>query len=112
MELISQAILAIIVASATIVLLFAVKGRMLTPIRNGSGAEVFTVVKASGDAESLEHTLRGIKWLIDDGRIDMPIIIAADDLSNEASARVRKLAGECGGTVCRSCELEKIISGR
>lgn len=109
MELISQAILAIIVAAATIVLLFAVKGRMLTPIRKGNGVEVFTLVKVSGNAESLEHTLRGLRWLMDDGKIDMPIIIVTKELDDDTADRVNRLAQECGGVVCRPDGLHKII---
>ena len=111
MELFSQAILAILVAAATLVLVFTVKGRLLTPIGKGEGTEVFAVVRATGEAESLEHTLRGLRWLMDDGKIDMPIVIVAEDLDGAAEERARRLAQECGAEVCRSEDLDRVLFG-
>lgn len=54
-------------------------GRLLAPI--GMKGPVWAVLPASGDAEALEHDLRGLLWLRQSGMACLRVVIADCGLS-------------------------------
>lgn len=100
MGIISEIIIAIAVCASLLAIIYAARGMLLTPVRRHHGTDVFTVIRASGEAEGLEQIIEGLLWLRDSGKVETDIIIVCDGLTDEAERRAELLAEKCGGMFC------------
>ncbi len=100
MELFGSLVIAVAACAAGFAVLWALKGAFLMPVRRRADADVFTIIRASGDAEGLEQTVRGLVWLRDSGRADVCLIIADDGLTGGARRRAESLAASNGVLLC------------
>lgn len=107
MEILSEIIIAVAVCTALLAVVWAARGMLLTPVRRHEGAEIFVVVRASGEAEGLEQVIDGLLWLRDSGKAQMDVIIACAELTDEAKKRASRLAEKCGGMICPAKDLAK-----
>jgi hypothetical protein len=110
MELLSQIILAVVICGAILIVLWAIRGLLLTPVRTHDGAEVFSVVRLEGDGAGAEETIRGLLWLRDSGKIQGKIIIAIGDVTADAVKRAAIVADNYGIYFCPVSELSQAIS--
>ena len=69
-----------------------VKTLVLTPIRRHADVEVLAVIRARGEAEGLEQTVKGVQWLRDSGRMETELFIADGGMDVEARRRAEVLA--------------------
>ncbi len=96
------------VLALCLVLLLALwlfSARLLTPVKKCRGACLHAVVSASGEADALEQSVRGLLWLIHSGRLDCDILIVDAGLSTQALAKAELLARDearihlCSGSI-------------
>ncbi len=109
MELLGQVILAFSVSFATIVLVYAISGRIMSPGKGGGGSFV-AVIRTGGQCEELESEIRSIMWIMEDQGIYIPIIILAEDMTEEGQDLCLRLGEMCGGTVCGYDGLQDVLS--
>lgn len=100
MGIISEIIIAVAVCAALLAVVYAARGMLLTPVRRHRDTDVFTVIRAVGDADGLEQIIEGLLWLRDSGKAETDIIIVCDGLTDEAEKRAELLAEKCGGMLC------------
>lgn len=75
-------------------LVWSIRGLMLTPVRGGSGLHLSMLVRLSGQDDGLEHCLDGLIWLRENGTVRADIIIEADGLDDAARHICRTYASE------------------
>lgn len=100
MEHLSEILVASMLVGAVVTILIEFKARLLSPVRSRKGAEVYTLIVVSGDAEGLEGTVKGIEALRECGKCDARLVILdTGALTDEAQARVEKIAGKAGAEI-------------
>ena len=102
MESFLQAMVALLAATGLLALAWLCFGKLLLP---GGGA-VYAVVPVQGEAETLEHDVRGLCWLRGGAAARFTIIIADAGLTPRGRAVALALMGEQGGMVL--CPLERL----
>ena len=102
MELVSQIIVGIVFCVAVATIISMVKTIVLTPVRRHQDVEVLTIIRARGEAEGLEQTVKGIQWLRDSGRMETELFIADAGMDVEARRRAEVLALKDGARICGS----------
>lgn len=112
MGMLSEIIIAVAVCAALLAVMWVTRGMLLTPVRRREGADVFAVIRVSGQAEGLEQVIDGFLWLRDSGRAEMDVIIACADLTDEAKRHVMRLAEKCSGTICDVKDLAEYTEDR
>lgn len=111
MNFIGEVVIAVLVVSAVIALIWTAVGIVLTPVRCGRGGSMCTVLRITGNFPELEQAVKGILWLKKSGIMDTEIIIA-DWGMDEETRQIAELMCEKYGkiVICDSKELERVIS--
>jgi len=102
----------VVVAGLLVVSLAAIffAARRAFRVRPKSGAELFTVIAATGDAASLEQTVRDLLWLTKNGRVKTRIVIADCGLCGQTRKLAELLARDfCNVTLCTPGQLPLIL---
>lgn len=68
-----------IVAAILMLIIWALKGVLLTPVKTGGGTDIEIDLRISGAEPSLEQTLRGLLWLRENGTLKANIRIIAHE---------------------------------
>ena len=69
MYIIVEILIAAGICAVVFILIWAAKGKMVTPVTSSDCAQLSMVVSARDDACHLEHVLQGIMWLCDSGNV-------------------------------------------
>ena len=109
MELVSQIIVGIVFCVAVAAIISMVKTLVLTPVRRHQDVEVLTVIRARGEAEGLEQTVKGMQWLRDSGRMETALWIADCGMDTQARRRAEVLALKVGARISGPNEFTKVI---
>lgn len=72
-------IVAIVVSLGLVSLYWILHGLVLFPVKAGENTELKLVLCVSGEAKDLEHTLRGLIWLRENGTLKADIEIHASE---------------------------------
>ena len=107
MESFLQAMVALLAATGLLALAWLCFGKLLLPVSGGAGGgAVYAVVPVQGEAETLEHDVRGLCWIRGGAAARFTIIIADAGLTPRGRAVALALMGEQGGMVL--CPLERL----
>ena len=106
MDIILEVIIAFFICTIVVLLITAVKGSILTPVRVGKGVHISVVIHVCGDAEQLEETIDGLLWTCKNSSPNMKIIIVDDGLCEEARKRIELLARE--SMIINFCTTDKV----
>ena len=63
------------IAVIILLLLWSIKGLLLTPVSRGKSTDITITLRIAGSEPELEHTLKGLVWLRDNGTLKADIII-------------------------------------
>ena len=63
------------IAVIILLLLWSIKGLLLTPVSIGKSTDITITLGIDGSEPELEHTLKGLVWLRDNGTLKADIII-------------------------------------
>lgn len=78
-------IMAIAVATLTIFIMWYIVGTLVTPIHSTDNVKLQICVTASGDCPTLEQTITGLMWLVENGTISAADIVIIDDAMDEST---------------------------
>lgn len=71
-------LLALICAALIILIVWRLKGRLLTPVRTGSNTRISVNVEVNGSEPCLEHTLKSLVWLYENGTLKAGVVLHID----------------------------------
>ena len=96
MEFLTGAAAAAAVCAAVYLLLYALRGRLLSPMPTGRDLDVTVTLRARGEAEGLQQLFEGLRWL-NGGSGGLEIVIVDEGMEPAARAAAAILArGEAG----------------
>ncbi len=83
-------------ASAAVLwlIIWSVKGLLLTPVRLGRSSDAAVVLNIRGAEPLAEYTLRSLIWLRENGTLRADIIIKADNIDEETRSVLRRFAAQ------------------
>ena len=84
-------------ALAVLMLVWALRGLLLLPVRPGAGAEISVRITVRGDGAALENTVAALEWLRGNGTL--PCSIEADVSAAGGQAREEAFALERAGRI-------------
>ncbi len=87
-----ELILAAAIALVIVLFFWLLRGVMLTPVRAGRGVEISITISAAGEAPSLEETVDGVCWLVQNGTLPARLVLRDEGMTAEARARAELLA--------------------
>jgi hypothetical protein len=82
-------LLATLAALGALTLLWAVLGLMLCPL--GTAGDVTVTLHLRGDADTLEHSLRALRWLHSSGLLEAEVVLEDAGLTETGRERVKRL---------------------
>ena len=68
-----------VIAAMLLLIIWALKGVLLTPVRTGDNTEIVIGLNLHGHEPALEQTLRGLLWLRENGTLKANIRIIAHE---------------------------------
>lgn len=83
MFMILKFILAACAAGAIVALVYLAKAALLTPVHIGKNERLEICIRVTGAAPELEHTVKGILWLVESGAISADITMADEGMDEE-----------------------------
>lgn len=92
--------LALAIAVALTVLLWLLRGVMLTPVQKGQNQNITLVLRVTGSAKELEHTADGLAWLIQNGTIPARLVLVDDGMDEETRRAAELLVADLGISLC------------
>lgn len=105
-----EIILAFVLSLSIILLIWALKGRLLRPVIGGKNSKVTVIVAAGADSDRLESEISGLRWLRDDGILKADILIVDAGMDRETAQIANSLARNNSSVLlCRPDEIEKMI---
>lgn len=105
-----EIVLAFVLSLSIILLIWAVRGRLLRPDIGVKNSRVTVIVPAGADSERLEREIRGLRWLRDDGILNANILIVDAGMDKETAQIANSLTlNNPSVLICRPDEIEKII---
>ncbi|MGI6013675.1 MAG: hypothetical protein ACOX7K_05265 [Oscillospiraceae bacterium] len=107
--MIVQVVLALAIAVALAVLIWLLRGIMLTPVRTGQNQQITLVLRVTGNAKELEHTVDGLAWLIQNGTIPAHLILMDDGMDEETRKAAEIIVADLGITLCRPEEAMELL---
>ncbi len=111
MEMMTQALLALLAALGLLALGWVLFGKLVTPV--GDGGPVYAVVPASGGGEHLEQDVKGLLWLRGGELARFTIVIADNGLDGAGRAVASALlAGSTGVVLCPGDRLGAYLLGK
>ena len=72
-----------VIAAILLLIIWALKGVLLTPVRTGDSTDIVIDLLLHGDEPALEQTLRGLLWLRENGTLKANIRIIAHEPDEE-----------------------------
>jgi len=103
-------VLAALLLSSLFAIIYSAWRALKRPPPKADGAELFTVIVASGDAENLERMVQGLLWLNESGEMKNRVVIADCGLETDAKKLACLLAKADGRvTVCAPGDLPMIV---
>ncbi len=75
-------------------IIWSVKGLLLTPVRLGKNTDADIVLRIRGAEPTIEYTLRSLMWLRENGTLRAEIIIFAKDTDDETRSILRRFAAQ------------------
>lgn len=100
---------ALAIAAALAVLIWLLRGVMLTPVRTGENQSITLVLRVTGNAKELEHTVDGLAWLIQNGTIPAELILLDDGMDEETRNAAELLAADLGIVLRRPEETLELL---
>lgn len=97
----------LIVCGTFILLIWLMRGIMMTPVPTDENTELYMVVAAKGDGGHLEQTLNSLEWLYERERIPMTIVVCDCGLSETGKKLVS--IGKWDALYCTSEHLGEIV---
>jgi len=105
-----EIVMAFVLSLSIILLIWALKGRLLRPVIGGKNSRVTVVVAAGKDSKHLERAICGLRWLKDDGILMADVLIVDAGMDNETAQIADSLARNNSSIqICSPSEIEKII---
>ena len=104
--------IAIAISAAIIIfgVVWSLYGSLRTPVRTGQSCGVFTLITATGDADGLEQTLKGLVWLEKNGLVSTEIFIVDCGMDADGQTQARLLAKKYGNiTLTQPEEVQRWI---
>ena len=86
-----ELLLSLLCAAGLMAIGWVLFGRLVTPVGGRSGGPVCAVIPAAGSGETLEHDIRGLRWLQGGNLADFTIIIADAGLDSGGRAAAAAL---------------------
>ena len=108
---ITQVVLGVLLSFGVCAAVICLRAFLLAPVMPRRGTDVCWLIRATGEAEGLEETIRSIALLRDTGRTCAKVIIAAEGLSDEAYKRAEILSRRVGGRVCDAGQIQEFLEG-
>lgn len=110
MPILMQLTIAVVSAAVLFGVIWTVYGSLRTPVRPGRGTQVHTVVTATGRAEGLEQSLRGLIWLTENGFVVTRILLVDRGMDEEGLTLARLLTKKYANIViCQAEEVQQWI---
>lgn len=83
-------------ASAAVLwlIIWSVKGLLLTPVRLGENTDAELVLRIRGPEPAAEYTLRSLIWLRENGTLRADILIKTTDTDDETRGVLRRFAAQ------------------
>jgi hypothetical protein len=75
--------MAAVISAAIILLLWLLRGVMLTPVKKGKNQKLTVTLRVTGPSPELESTVDGLLWLIRNGTLPAEIIIEDAGMDSE-----------------------------
>jgi hypothetical protein len=75
--------MAVVISAAIILLLWLLRGVMLTPVKKGKNQKLTVTLRVTGPSPELESTVDGLLWLIRNGTLPAEIIIEDAGMDSE-----------------------------
>lgn len=92
MNIFTEILLAAAICIALFFAVWSAKRLFLTPVKCGKEIDVVVIIEASGDAPTLEQTVRGLLCLRNDSRSDWSIAIRDCGMLPDACRRAELIA--------------------
>ena len=73
-----------IAAALVVLIIWMLKGLLLTPVKSGADTELYIYLRPNEDAPSLEQLLKGLLWLRENGTLVAEIRILSDHCMESA----------------------------
>lgn len=83
-----------VIAAMLLLIIWALKGVLLTPVRTGDNTEIVIGLNLHGHEPALEQTLRGLLWLRENGTLKANIRIIAHEPDEETRHIARHYEAE------------------
>jgi hypothetical protein len=83
MELITDIATVIIVCGTFLLLIWLIRGLVVTPVPVDENTKLFMVVAVSGDGGNFEQTIHSLEWLRSESRIPMELVVTDCGLDDE-----------------------------
>lgn len=83
-----------VIAAILLLIIWALKGVLLTPVRTGDNTEIVIGLNLHGHEPALEQTLRGLLWLRENGTLKANIRIIAHEPDEETRHIARHYEAE------------------
>ena len=99
------AVSALLLAAAIFLLLRALRGSMLLPVKPGKAETLSVTLRVTGDDPALENTVQGLLWLRSNDTLPASIVIEDGGMS-EATRRVAQLLTTQNGCVRLNSNVE------
>ena len=99
--MIDRVALALAIAVALAVLIWLLRGVMLTPVRKGQNQNITMVLRVKGNAKELEHTVDGLAWLIQNGTVPAHLVLVDDGMDEETRRAAEMIVADLGVPLCK-----------
>lgn len=107
--MIERLVFALAIAAALAVLIWLLRGVMLMPVRKGENQSITLILRVTGKARELEHTVDGLAWLIQNGTIPAELILLDDGMDEETRSAAELLAADLGISLHRPAETPELL---
>lgn len=84
--------ISLLLVAALILLMWYLRGVMLTPVKKGKNQRIDLMLWVSGPSPELESTVDGLKWLVANGTIRARIVIIDDGMDKDTAAVAEALS--------------------
>ena len=107
--MIGRVALALAIAIALAVLIWLLRGVMLTPVRKGKNQYITLVLRVTGSTKELEHTVDGLAWLIQNGTVPANFILMDDGMDEETRKAAEIIVTDLGIPLCKPEEAMELL---
>lgn len=101
-----EAVLAFLIAAAVLSFGWLLFGRLVTPVKTGKDVRLYCLLRARGDAENLQQTVKSLQWMDSTRVLRARIMIVDDGLSEEGRKMAETLIRQKPELVL--CEMESL----